>query len=128
MVIHGRNLIIKMATGNETPTAIAGAKSCRIQVNSEDIETASSSQQVWREFIAGRKDWVVSCDHLLPKTGTPLKSSAAMVGATVTLSMQTDMTGDTLSGSAIVKTWEASGAVGTLAVGSFQFRGSGPLQ
>ena len=123
MAIHGRNLIIKVHG-----TAIAGAKSCEINIDGEEIETASPTQGTWREFIAGRKEWSVSCGHLLPATGTPLKSSAAMVNTVVTLTVETDLTGDTLTGQAIVKTWKASGAIGNLAQGSFAFRGTGALQ
>ena len=123
MAIHGRNLIIKV-----NGTAIAGAKSCEINIEGEEIETASPTQCTWREFIAGRKEWSVSCGHLLPATGTPLKSSAAMVNTVVTLTVETDLTGDTLTGQAIVKTWKASGAIGNLAQGSFAFRGTGALQ
>ena len=119
--ILGKNLIVSV-----NGTAIAGAKSCRLQISGEHIERASATNADWREFIAGRKTWTVACDHLLPRTGTPLRSSAAMVNTVVTLTVGVDQ--DTLSGSAIVKTWEVSGAVGTLAVGSFQFQGSGPLQ
>ena len=123
MAIHGRNLIIKV-----NGTAIAGAKSCEINIDSEELETASPTQGTWREFIAGRKEWSVSCGHLLPATGTPLKSSAAMVNTVVTLTVETGLTGDTLTGQAIVKTWKASGAIGNLAQGSFAFRGTGALQ
>lgn len=119
--ILGKNLIVSV-----NGTAIAGAKSCRLQISGENIERASTTNADWREFIAGRKTWTVACDHLLPKTGTPLRSSAAMVNTVVTLTVGVEQ--DTLSGSAIVRTWEVSGAVGTLAVGSFQFQGSGPLQ
>ena len=122
MAIHGRNLIIKV-----NGTAIAGAKSCEINIDGEEIETASPTQGTWREFIAGRKGWSVSCGHLLPATGTPLKSSAAMVNTVVTLTVETGLTGDTLTGQAIVKTWKASGAIGNLAQGSFQFKGTGAL-
>ena len=119
--ILGKNLIVSV-----NGTAIAGSKSCRLQISGENIERASATNATWREFIAGRKTWTVACDHLLPRTGTPLRSSAAMVNTVVTLTVAVGQ--DTLSGSALVKTWEVSGAVGTLAVGSFQFQGSGPLQ
>lgn len=119
--ILGKNLIVSV-----NGTAIAGAKSCRLQISGENIERASTTDATWREFIAGRKTWTVACDHLLPRTGTPLRSSAAMVNTVVTLTVGVEQ--DVLSGSALVKTWEVSGAVGTLAVGSFQFQGSGPLQ
>jgi predicted secreted protein len=122
MVIHGKKLIITVGG-----SAIAGAKSCEINIQCDDLEVASATQGKWREFLAGRKDWSVTCGHLLPASGTPLKSSAAMVGTKVTLSIQTDMTGDILTGSAIVKSWRASGAVDNLATGAFSFRGSGAL-
>jgi predicted secreted protein len=122
MVVHGKKLIITVGG-----SAIAGAKSCEINIQCDDFEIASAAQGKWREFLSGRKDWSVTCGHLLPASGTPLKSSAAMVGTKVTLSIQTDMTGDILTGSAIVKSWRASGAVDNLATGAFSFRGSGAL-
>jgi predicted secreted protein len=122
MVVHGKKLIITVGG-----SAIAGAKSCEINIQCDDLEVASATQGKWREFLAGRKDWSVTCGHLLPASGTPLKSSAAMVGTKVVLSIQTDMTGDILTGSAIVKSWRASGAVDNLATGAFSFRGSGAL-
>lgn len=121
-VIHGRNLIIRVGG-----TAIAGAKSCEINVDGEQIETASASTGTWRTFLAGRKEWSVSCGFLIPASGTPLKSEAAMVNTTVTLTVQSGLSGDTLTGSAIVKAWKASGTIGNLSQGSFQFRGNGAL-
>lgn len=122
MVIHGRKIIVK-AGG----TAIAGAKSCEIIIDGDQIEVASPTTGTWRDFIAGRKEWSVTCGHLIPASGTPLKSNAAMVNTVVTLTIETDMTGDTLTGQAIVETWKASGTVGNLATGTFQFRGKGAL-
>lgn len=121
-VIHGRHLIIKV-----NGTAIAGAKSCEINVEGEQLETASPDTGTWRTFLAGRKEWSVTCGYLIPAAGTPLRSEAAMVNTTVTLTMQSGMSGDTLTGSAIVRTWRASGNIGNLAQGSFQFRGNGVL-
>jgi predicted secreted protein len=122
-VIHGRKLIVKVGG-----TAIAGAKSCEISIKGDQIETASPTTGEWRDFIAGRKEWSVTCGHLIPAIGTPLKSNAAMVNTVVTLTIETDMTGDTLTGQAIVETWKASGTVGNLATGTFQFRGKGALE
>lgn len=122
MVIHGKKIIVKVGG-----TAIAGAKSCEISIKGDQIETASPTTGEWRDFIAGRKEWSVTCGHLIPASGTPLKSNAAMVNTVVTLIIETDMTGDTLTGQAIVETWKASGTVGNLATGTFQFRGKGAL-
>ena len=121
-VIHGRKLIIK-ANG----TAIAGAKSCDIAINGEEIEIASATQNTWREFINGREDWTVTCGHLVPASGTPLRTRAAMVNTFVTLTIETGIDGDTLTGRALVKSWRVTGTVGNLAQGTFSFRGSGPL-
>lgn len=108
-------------------TAIAGAKSCEISIDGDQIEIASPLQGSWKVFIAGRKEWSVSCGFLIPASGTPLKSEAEMVNTTVTLTVQSGRSGDTISGSAIVKSWKASGTVGNLAQGSFQFKGNGAL-
>lgn len=121
-VIHGRNLIIKIGD-----TAIAGAKSCEIDIQGDNIEIASPSQGAWRDFIAGRKEWSISCGHLIPASGTPLKTNAQRVNTTVTLTVQSGQSGDTLTGSAIVNQWKVSGNVGNLATGSFKFRGKGAL-
>ena len=123
MVIHGRKIIVKVGG-----TAIAGAKSCELSIKGDQIEVASPTTGTWRDFIAGRKEWSVTCGHLIPASGTPLKSNAAMVNTVVTLTIETDMTGDTLTGQAIVETWKASGTVGNLATGTFQFKGKGALE
>ena len=121
-IIHGRNLIVKV-----NGTAIAGARSCEINVEGEQLETASPDTGTWWTFLAGRKEWSVTCGYLIPAAGTPLRSEAAMVNTSVTLTVQSDMSGDTLTGSAIVRTWRASGNIGNLAQGSFHFRGNGAL-
>ena len=122
-MIHGRNLIIKV-----NGTAIAGARSCDINISGEEIEVASATQSKWREFLTGREEWSVTCNHLLPSSGTPLRSSKNMVNTTVTIRMESGRYGDVLTGQAIVKSWRTTGTLGNLAQGTFSFRGSGPLQ
>ena len=122
-MIHGRNLIIKV-----NGTAIAGARSCDINISGEEIEVASATQSKWREFLTGREEWSVTCNHLLPASGTPLRSSKEMVNTTVTIMMESGRYGDVLTGQAIVKSWRTTGTLGNLAQGTFSFRGSGPLQ
>lgn len=60
MVIHGRDLIV---TANGM--AIAAAKSCELQVSCDDIEISSPNSGQWREFIADRKEWSVTTNHLV---------------------------------------------------------------
>ena len=60
MVIYGRDLIV---TANGM--AIAAAKSCELQVSCDDIEISSPNSGQWREFIADRKEWAVTTNHLV---------------------------------------------------------------
>ncbi len=45
--------------------AIAAAKSCELQVSCDDIEISSPNSGQWREFIADRKEWAVTTNHLV---------------------------------------------------------------
>lgn len=76
MILHGRNLIIK-AGG----VAIAAAKSCDINVQCKEIETASATSGAWRTALTGRKSWSVTTNQLV----TSLVRPFSIVGTTVTL-------------------------------------------
>ena len=58
--IHGRNLIIKL-----DGKAIAAAKSCDIQIQTDMIEVSSPTAGNYRKYIAGRTDWSVNTSHLV---------------------------------------------------------------
>ena len=201
MILHGRNLIIKV-----DGVAIAAAKSCDINVQCEEIETATTNGGAWRTALTGRKSWSVSTNQLVTSIVRPL----SMVGTTVSWSMEvegdlgksfqgfvdnvsveqsslpppaqaiywdktnkrfvamfqsspmvvpkyymswlngesymspsdydifsyngdvytwlnSDLAIEKMSGNANVVTWRATGAVGNLAQGSFQFNGNGAL-
>ena len=79
MILHGRNLIIK-AGG----VAIAAAKSCDINVQCEEIETASATSGAWRTAITGRKSWSVSTNQLV----TSIVRNIELVGTTVSIAVQ----------------------------------------
>ena len=78
MILHGRNLIIKVGG-----VAIAAAKSCDINVQCEEIETASPSTGAWRTAITGRKSWTVSTNQLVTSIVRPF----SMVGTSVSLNV-----------------------------------------
>ena len=78
MILHGRNLIIKVGG-----VAIAAAKSCDISVQCEEIETASPSTGEWRTAITGRKSWSVTTNQLVTSIVRPI----SMLGTTVSLEM-----------------------------------------
>ena len=79
MFIKGKDVILKMGG-----TAIAAAKSCDVNIQSDLIKVSSPTDGGWEHSIAGRKSWSASCSHLV----TQIASSAAMVGQTVTLTFQ----------------------------------------
>lgn len=76
MIIHGRNLIIK-ADG----AAIAASKSCDINVQCDEIQTASPSTGNWRTAILGRKSWSVTTNHLVMS----IAGQYSLVGTDVSL-------------------------------------------
>ena len=43
---------------------LAGAKSCEVNVNCDDIEIASATSGSWKDRIAGRKDWSLSTSQI----------------------------------------------------------------
>ena len=58
--MNGNNIIVY-----KNGTAIAGAKSAEISTSAGVIEVASATSGEWREFIAGRKEWSLSCGYLI---------------------------------------------------------------
>lgn len=79
MAILGKNLIIK-AGG----VAIAAARSCDINVTSEQIPVSSPMDGQWEYSYNGKKSWSVTTNHLLLGIACPI----SMVGSTVSLSVE----------------------------------------
>ena len=122
MAINGNNIIV-LSGG----TAIAGTKSDELQVECETIEIASSTDQGWTHYLAGRKSWSLTVGWLLLATTDVRK--ALTVGSTVTIKFKgrNDTDANGLSGSAIIRTCKITAVKGNLAQGSFHFVGTGPL-
>lgn len=127
MIIHGKDIII-MAGG----TAIAAARSCDIQVQTDLLEVLSSTTGKARTFIPGRYTWQVTTNHLIiGGTGntTPVRTfiRRAIVNNTVTLVIKDSDLGDTLTGTAICNNARITATKGNLAQGSLVWQGSGEL-
>lgn len=120
MAYKGNNFIVKL-----DGTAIAGVRSNEIQSGADVIEVSSATQQQWREFIAGRREWSLNVSYLvMASTGL---ADLLTVGTMFTIDV-TDRTGAvTASGTAILKVCKQTATRGNLVQGSFQFQGSGPL-
>ena len=124
MAFLGKNLmILKNTTGSTYAAVVAGARSCEVTIDGEQIETASTTNGQWRRYIAGRKGWSISVGYLM-SVGT-FPTEAEMVNTNITIRVSDGTV--QMQGSAIVKTWKATGTVDNLAQGSFQLIGNGPL-
>lgn len=124
MAFLGKNLmILKNTTGSTYAAVVAGARSCDVNVEGDQIETSSPSDGQWRNYIAGRKGWSITVGYLM-SVGT-FPTEAEMVNTTVTIRVSDGTV--QMQGTAIVKVWKATGTVLTMAQGSFQLLGIGAL-
>jgi len=120
MAQKGNNIIV-LRNG----TAIAGVKSDEIQSGTDTIEVASATQQQWKEFIAGRKEWSLNTSYLLLAAGS--LGDLIQTGNVYELAV-TDRQGNvSVSGHAILTVCKQTHTRGNLCQGTFQFRGTGPL-
>ena len=120
MAQKGNNIIVR-----SSGTAIAGVKSDEIQSGAETIEIASATQQDWKEFIAGRKEWSLNTNYLL--LADSRLADLLNVGTVYELAV-TDRQGNVaVSGRAILTICKQTYTRGNLCQGTFQFRGTGPL-
>ena len=121
MAVNGKNIIIALGS-----TPIAGTKSNEISSACDAIETSSSTNGVWRTYIAGRKDWDFTTGWLLatPSDVTNLLN----VGQSYTVYIQDDNSTKLLQGSALCTKADVRATVGNLIAGSFAFKGNGPLE
>lgn len=127
MILHGRNLIIQI-----DGVAVAASKSCTVTINADTLKTSSPQDGQWEHSIPARKSWKVQANSLFIEASasdTVIKSNISRVGSVIELSVTVDgYEADTVSGSAICKQFSATGSVGSLLQGSFQWEGTGPLE
>ena len=77
-MLHGRNLIVQTASGE-----LLAAKSCEIETEADVNEVSSTSSSNFKKFMAGRKEWSISTNHLLANSNSI--RDVLSVGSTVTL-------------------------------------------
>lgn len=121
-MIHGRNLIVAL-----DGVAVAGAKSCSLQLSQNFIEACSPSSGRTRDKIPTTYDWSVSVDCLIPDKNLPVSLKDKLIAGTKCLLTLTDGDGDDRYGVVYVKSCDESGTVGSLATFKASFEPSGPL-
>ena len=122
----GKEIILVLSQGG-TALASTAIKSQDIQTEADVIEKASSSQQSWREYIAGRKGWSVTLSYLVLTSDKIL--DLLKVGQTFSVTMKkVDDNTNKVTGNAILKAVKQTASVGNLAQGSWQLQGTGALE
>lgn len=118
-MLKGNDLIVWL-----DGVAIAGSKSCDIQVTCDTIEVSSPTSGEFREYIKGRKGWKVTASGLV----TTVKGVIMKVDDEVSLTFGArDLSADVMTGNAICTEAKITGTRGNLCVGSFSFIGNGAL-
>lgn len=126
MILHGRNLLIMQHTQGTTDTpVVACAKSCEVNTSCDTIEISSTNNNIWREYVSGRKDWSVTLSYIV--TDDDFAPSMLRIGEKVTLRFTERGTGALLQGDAFIKTCKVVATTGNLTTGSFSFQGTGEL-
>jgi predicted secreted protein len=121
----GKDIILVLSQGG-TALASTAIKSQDIQTEADVLEKASSSQQSWREYIAGRKGWSVTLSYLVLTSEKIL--DLLKVGQTFSVTMKkVDDNTNKVTGNAILKAVKQTASVGNLAQGSWQLQGTGAL-
>lgn len=122
----GKDIILLLTDSSQQVVASTAIKSQDIKTHCDALEKASSTQQTWREFAAGRKDWSLTVTYLV-LTSAKIKD-LLMVGQTfgITVQQLNDNT-NKVTGTALLTDVQQTSTVGNIATGSFTFQGSGPL-
>ena len=124
--MNGNYIVIGTVSG-QTFTPLAAVKSQDIQNGADTIEKASSSQQNWKEFIAGRKEWGINVNYLVLENANTNVRDVLKVGDTYTLRIKDRDGNYSVTGSAICTQCKQTYSNGNLCAGSFAFNGTGAL-
>lgn len=119
----GRDIKV-ILTLNGTALASTYIRSDEIQTTADTIEKASSTQQQWKEFIAGRTEWSLNVNYLVLARG----QVADVLYASRTFGITFKQGSTTLlSGTAIMTQCKQTYTTGSLCKGSFSLKGTGAI-
>lgn len=119
MAVVGNNLIVY-----RDGVAIAGTRSNEVGASGGLTETASSTSGTWMSYLPDRKEWSVSVGYLVGSEAGV--SDLLSVGNTYTMLFKGD-NAQGVTGQAIMTECRITATIGTLVIGSFSFKGNGPL-
>lgn len=119
----GKDIILTL-TLNGSAVAATRIRSSEIETTASVIEKASSTQQQWKEFITGRREWSLNVNYLVLASG----KVGDMLYAGQTFGV-TFKCGDAnlLTGTAIMTQCKQTYTIESLCKGSFVLKGTGAL-
>ena len=133
MNMTGKDILIFL-TYNSTTVGITACKSSELSGQNELIEKASSTQQQWREYIAGRNEWGFTASYIVMRAAPSVTNQIGgtladllKIGTKFGVTIRDRANTYSLSGSAFLQQVKQTYTVGNLIVGSFQFKGTGAL-
>ena len=129
----GKDILIYL-TYNSTTVGITACKSSELTGQSDLIEKASSTQQQWREYIAGRNEWGFTASYIVMRAAPAVTNQIGgtladllKIGTKFGVTIRDRANTYSLSGSAFLQQVKQTYSVGNLIAGSFQFKGTGAL-
>lgn len=129
----GKDILIFL-TYNNTTVGITACKSSELTGQSDLIEKASSTQQQWREYIAGRNEWGFTASYIVMRAAPAVTNQIGgtladllKIGTKFGVTIRDRANTYSLSGSAFLQQVKQTYSVGNLIAGSFQFKGTGAL-
>lgn len=121
-MILGKNLIVSL-----DGVAIAGAKSCQLEMTRQFLQTCSPTESQVLDKVPTLYDWSVSCDGLIPASSVTVSLEDKLIAGTKCFITFTDGSGNRRAGFVYVKSCRESGSVGSLATYSVSFESTGAL-
>lgn len=125
MKVHGKDVILSI-----DEIAVAGARSCELNVEQDFIQVCSPVSGRWRDFIPSTIGWTASIDMLATTMANPKAWLAEMKRSQTPLTMRyydTKM-GMYQVGEVWISNWQNGAQVGSLATFSVQLQGKGELR
>ena len=127
-MIHGKDLILTIDSVWGLNTALAGSKTCDVDVETDFIEVASPTEGGWKNYIPTINSWGLSAGLLLAKPETYNMLFGYQTNHTMlTVRFYDPEMGMYYKGNTYIKGLKMTGNVGSLVSISLSFQPTGPL-
>lgn len=124
MILHGRNILVHSGS-----TAIAAARSCKVNISTDRLERRSLTSGRYRLYAPGRYTWSVSVDQLVTSVADRFDDFGEKVRLNIYVRNEYGVLSTArLTGYAYIERSELAATRGDMARGSVVFRGTGNIE